>query len=367
MTAPRSSAGAPPRSAGPRQLYFVVPGALEQRTGGYLYDAQMVRGLRALGWQVEVCNLDGDFPGPDEAAQASLEKALKSTPDGSTVVVDGLAMGGFPAPIATHAPRLRLISLLHHPLADETGLTSEERRHFTDSERAALAPCSGVIVTSGFTAERVAEYGVPADRIRAIVPGTEPADPAEGPGPDQPTRLVCVATITRRKGHDVLVAALELVRDLPWTCVVAGSPDLDPTCAREVVARVAAADLQGRIEFVGELDKAALDAVYHSGSIFVLPSHYEGYGMALTEALARGLPVVSTTGGAIPFTVPDDAGVLVPPGDADRLADELRSLLSGPPAQREALAAAARRHAASLPTWKMSVRDFATAIEELAP
>jgi glycosyltransferase involved in cell wall biosynthesis len=346
-------------------MYFVVPGPLDQRTGGYLYDARMVEGLRSTGWQVDVHNLSGAFPGPDEVARASLNEALDSIPDGSTVVIDGLAMGGFPGPIQKHGKRLSIVSLLHHPLADETGLTQEESRRFTESERAALSPCTGVIVTSPFTARGLAKYDVPETHIRAVVPGTEPAAPAVGPGANQPPRLICVGTLTRRKGHDVLMRALEVVRDLPWTCVVAGSPDRDPEYASEVVALAESAGLGDRVEFVGELDSAALDAVYRSGSIFVLASHYEGYGMAFTEALARGIPIVSTTGGAIPFTVPGDAGILVPPGDADRLAVELRSLLSGPPARLESLAAAARRHAATLPTWDESVRAFATAIEEL--
>src|SRR5205814_2296438 len=101
----------------------------------------------------------------------------------------------------------------------------------------------------------------------------------------------------------------------------------------------------------------------------VLPSYYEGYGMALTEALARGLPVVSTTGGAVPFTVPGAAGILLPPGDEAALADALGHLLAGPAgtARRAKLASAAREHALKLPSWDRAAGTFAKAVLELAP
>jgi glycosyltransferase involved in cell wall biosynthesis len=75
--------------------------------------------------------------------------------------------------------------------------------------------------------------------------------------------------------------------------------------------------------------------------------------------------VVSTTGGAIPHTVPRDAALLVPVGDADAFADALRSLLEPGSARRDALAAAARRHAARLPSWATAVERFAAAVDAL--
>jgi glycosyltransferase involved in cell wall biosynthesis len=349
------------------ELHFVVPGPLEQRTGGYLYDARMVHGLRARGWHVRVHNLDGAFPHGDATARRSLEEALAGLDDGALVVVDGLAMGGLPDPICAHGARLRIVSLVHHPLADETGLSEADRRTFTESEREALAPCRGVIVTSTYTAHRLRDYGTGPDRCRAVPPGTEPAALADGPPPGSPPVLLCVATVTPRKGHDVLVTALARVRDLPWRCVCAGSLDRDPAFAADVLGHVQREGLADRIHFVGEHGSDALDALYQESSVFVLASHYEGYGMALAEALARGLPIVSTTGGAIPYTVPADAGVLVPPADPVAFADALRAVLDpDAPSTRERLAAAARTHAGSLPGWPASVHRFEEALLEFA-
>ena len=349
----------------PGELHFVVPGPLSQLTGGYVYDAHVVAGLRGLGWRVHVHNLEGRFPDPDAAACEAMGTLLGSLPHGARVVIDGLAMGGLPAPIEEHADRLRILSLVHHPLAEETGMSAADAIRFRESERRALAPCMGVLVSSQFTARGLGTYGVPARRVRVVVPGTEPARPAVGPEARKPPMLLCVASITPRKGHDVLVDALERVRDLEWTCVCAGSLDRDPPHADSVLRRVAAARLGDRIEFVGEREGDALEALYHGASAFVLASHYEGYGMALADALARGLPVVSTTGGAIPFTVPGEAGILVEPGDAAAFADALRTLLGPDTTTRTRLAAAARRHAATLPSWRQAAEAFALAVDEL--
>jgi glycosyltransferase involved in cell wall biosynthesis len=347
------------------ELHLVVPGPLGQLTGGYVYDARIVAGLRELGWRVQVHNLAGRFPDPDAVARNVMGTTLASLSDGARVVIDGLAMGGLPAPIEAHGGRLRILSLVHHPLAEETGLSAADRTRFAESERRALAPCVGVLVSSAFTARGLEAYGVAEARIRVVVPGTEPARPAVGPGPGEPPTLLCVASVTPRKGHDVLVAALERVRDMSWTCVCAGALDRDPEHAGAVLRRAGAAGLAGRIELVGERAGDPLDELYHRASVFVLASHYEGYGMALAEALARGLPVVSTTGGAIPFTVPADAGILVEPGDAAAFADGLRRLLGPDATLRADLASAARRHAEKLPSWRQATEAFALAVDEL--
>ncbi len=309
-------------------LHLVVPGPLDQRTGGYLYDARMVEGLRRRGWEVVVHALDGAFPDADHRARVALARTLAALPDDARVVVDGLALGGLPGPLRSHAHRLRIVGLVHHPLADETGIEPWLRDRLASTEREALAACTGVVVTSPFTAARLGAYGVAPERVRTVCPGTEAAEAAGGPAPGEPPLLLCVASVTPRKGQDVLMRALGRLRHLPWRCVCAGSLARDPTFADRVREGAVAERIEERVDFVGELDADALAALYHRASLLVLPSHYEGYGMVLSEALARGLPVVSTTGGAIPSTVPDDAAVLVPPGDAAALAGALLPLLA---------------------------------------
>ncbi len=349
------------------ELHVIVPGPLAQRTGGYLYDARIAEGLTALGWAVIVHELEGTFPEGDAVAQSSLAHTLAGISPGAMVVLDGLAMSSLPDPLRAHRDRLQLMAIIHHPLADETGLDAAEYERVARLERESLAQCTGAIVTSGFTAGRLESYGVLASRVRVVQPGTDPAQAAVGPEPGEPPRLLCVGTVSPRKGQDVLVRALAHLPVLPWSCVCAGSLTRAPEFADSLLELTRTRGLEDRIDFPGELGTAQLDALYHSASIFVLATHFEGYGMVLAEALARGLPVLSTTGGAVPDTVPPEAGMLVPPGDERALAVALEEVLSGPEgaARRAELAEGSLRHSRSLPTWSDAALAFERALREL--
>lgn len=347
-------------------LHFAVPGDPATLTGGYLYDRRIVEALRAGGRQVAVHSLSAAFPRPDAAALAHARGVLAAIPPGATVVVDGLALGAMPGVAAQHSPRLDLVALVHHPLADETGLDAARAQRLRRSERRALAAARRVIVTSAATARSLAaDYGVASARIAVVEPGTDPAPLARGSGGDTPA-LLCVASLTPRKGHAVLLDALARLRGRRWRLTCAGSAQRDPATAAALREQARRLGLLERIEFAGELPPAALGALYDRADAFVLASYHEGYGMALAEALARGLPVVSTTAGAIPGTVPPDAGLLVPPGDAAALSVALARLLDDA-TLCAALAAGARAARARLATWDDAAARFAAALAAAVP
>src|SRR5690606_20127722 len=144
----------------------------------------------------------------------------------------------------------------------------------------------------------------------------------------------------------------------------AGDLSRDPATAASIERQIERLRLGTRVSLLGELDGAALARCYERADIFVLPSFFEGYGMALAEALAHGLPIVSTTGGAIPETVPAAAGVLVPPGDDRALARVLARLIDDA-GERARLAAGAVAARAALPTWQAACMKFAAALDGL--
>lgn len=349
---------------GSTDLDFIVPGDPAQRTGGYLYDARIVEALRHLGWTVTVHGLPGRFPDADPTARDALHDTLATLPAGRRVVIDGLALGGLPEVAIEHAGRLALVALVHHPLADERGLDPVLRRCLLASERAALAAVRLAITTSAFTARRLLDFGLRAERIRWVEPGVAPLALAAAEG--EPPQLLCVASLTPRKGQDVLVRALERVRALPWRCTLIGSTHRDPGYAGEVAELVRSLGLQDRIRLSGECADAALRDAYAAADLFVLPSHYEGYGMVVAEAIAAGLPVLATTGGALAGTLPPGAGLAVPPGDVDALAGALGELI-GDRARRLRLRDGARRARAGLRSWPQAGEAFAAALAELAP
>jgi glycosyltransferase involved in cell wall biosynthesis len=317
---------------------------------------------------VSVLEIPGTFPFPSAASRQQAAAMFASLADGTRVVVDGLALGALPDEAAHEAERLRLIALVHHPLADETGLPAEERARLEASERRALEAVRRIVVTSPRTADALDRFGVPAASVAVIEPGTHPAPQARGSigaGPGRaPAELLCVATVVPRKGHDVLIRALAAMPGVPWHLTCVGGLDRDDAWVASVRAQVAASGLEPRITFVGELDRAPLDVRYDAADVFVLPTWYEGYGMAVAEALARGLPVVSTATGAIADLVRADAGLLVPAGDAPALTQALSAIVTDG-ALRARLADGARRARARLRTWDDAAELMAHTIERV--
>ena len=348
--------------AGVPRVAFVVPGSIDTLTGGYSYDRRIIQGLRQRGWHVDLHELASSFPVPSPADLDEAARTLAACPDGSVVVIDGLAFGAMPDVARAEAGRLRLVGLVHHPLADETGLDASTAHALAESERAALIAARVVVVTSPRTAERLAAYDVHADRIAVVEPGTDPAAAARGSGGG--VSMLSVATLTPRKGHDVLLVALARLRHLEWHLTCVGSLDRDPDHVARLRALIDAAGLASRVTLAGEMDATRLAPLYDQADLFVLATRYEGYGMVVAEALAHGLPVVSTATGAIQELLTEGSGVAVPPGDADILHAALNRVIVDP-ATRAAMAAGARRVRDRLPTWERQSARMAEVLERV--
>ena len=347
-----------------RRLAFAVPGDLNIPTGGYTYDRRIIAELRKLGWDINVIDLGNEFPRPSTAADAAAREMLLAVPQGTPLVIDGLAFGVMGIGATRLALRRKLVALVHHPLALETGLTRTEAATFQIMERLALSAAGRVVTTSRTTARvLMSHYRVPERRLIVAPPGTDKAAPARGSGGNGPLALLSVGALVPRKGYDVLIAALATLRELPWRLTIVGDRTRDPATAQRLEADVARLDLAARITLAGVVSDEKLDALYDGADLFVLPSRYEGYGMGFAAAIARGLPVIGTDAGAIPEAVPADAGILVPPDNVPALAAALYRLITDA-GERGRLAAVARTAAAQLPTWTDSAVLFSRALEK---
>jgi glycosyltransferase involved in cell wall biosynthesis len=276
-----------------------------------------------------------------------------------------LAFGVLPEAAHELGERNPLLALVHHPLALETGLSATDAEGFKTSERKALEAARGVVVTSPSTATLLTDdYDVPPDIITVARPGTERGEAAKR-NSDGIVRLLAVGSVVPRKGYDVLIAALAPLAALPWRLTIAGDRTRDEAASAQLDADIASHGLADRIDVLGALPQDRLASLYVGSDLFVLASRFEGYGMAFAEALVHGLPVVGTTAGAVPDTVPPDAGVLVEPNDVKALTRTLRMLIENPK-ERQWFASGALAAGAALPTWEESAKLLAGAIEALA-
>ena len=344
-----------------RSIYFAHPGDLNLKTGGYGYDRKMIAGLRGLGWEVELLGLGEGFPDPSEAVRLEAERVLSEVPDGARLMIDGLAYGVLQGWAAREAVRLKIVALVHHPLALETGLEMVREAHLHASERQALSFARHVIVTSQRTAkELVANFGLLESGLTVALPGTEPGPVSACDG--DPPHILSIGTLIPRKAHHVLIDALKEIEHLAWTATVVGNKQLHPQTTEALERQLQALALNDRVVLAGECKSTR--ALLATADIFALASRYEGYGMVFAEALSQGVPVVACRAGAIPDVVPSDAGILVPVDDRQALAEALQTLVSDK-AFRRRLALGARRAGDALPCWDLTARMISQALEVL--
>ena len=319
------------RASAVSEVHVIVPEGVDdpaRPSGGNTYDRRVCDGLAALGWTVHEQAV---------ADAAALAGAVERIPDGAVVLLDGLIASPAPEALLPHSARLRQVVLVHMPLGHAR-------------EREVLAEAAAVVVTSEWSRRRLdGLYGVSA---HVAEPGVDPADVA--PGSAAGDALLCVAAVTPGKGHDVLLDGLATVSDLAWRCTCVGSLDRDPGFAAEVRGHA----LRDRVRFVGPRTGAELDRAYADADLLVLASHAETYGMVVTEALARGVPVLATDVGGVREALGHGAGLLVPPGDPAAFGAALRAWL-GDAELRARLRRAARERRASLRGWPETTADLA--------
>jgi glycosyltransferase involved in cell wall biosynthesis len=341
-------------------LHVVLPGDIDdpaRPSGGNVYDRRICSGLTAAGWSVVENGVPGHWPWAAVSARAQLAEVLARIPDGHLVLIDGLVASAAPEAVIPEAGRLRVVVLLHMPL----GRSSQQGR---PRERAVLSTVAAVVTTSRWTREWVLDhYGLDASRVHVAPPGTAPAPPA--PGTTSGGELVAVGAVTPGKGYAVLLDALAEVADLPWLCTCVGALDLDPGFVRRLRDQAERAGLARRVGLVGPRTGAALDATYAHADLLVHASRSETFGMVVTEALARGIPVVASDVGGVPEAVGASPrpGMLIPPGDAGALAAALRCWLQDA-GLRDSLRQAARERRQTLPGWDVTAELLSAALTE---
>jgi glycosyltransferase involved in cell wall biosynthesis len=336
-------------------VHFVVPSGIAdpaRPSGGNAYDRRLRDGLTADGWTVRVHEVS--------APAADLTASLARIPDGSVVLLDGLVALPAPEVVVPESRRLRPVVLVHMPLGQDAP---------DDREGTVLSAAAAVVTTSEWARGLLLErYSLPADRVHVAEPGVEPAAPA--PGTADGGSLLSVAAVIPGKGHDVLVDALATLNGRRWQCLCVGTVERDPAFVASLRRRACEDGMTGRLSFSGALPEEDLARSYSAADLLVLPSRSETYGMVVTEALARGLPVVAAEVGGVPEAMGHGAdgtrpGVLVPPEDPAALGDTLRAWLEDADL-RERLRQAAHERRRSLTDWASTTSAVADILARAA-
>jgi glycosyltransferase involved in cell wall biosynthesis len=339
---------------------LMVPAPFDTISGGYLYDRRMVDCLRAAGYAVRVVELPGRFPDPDQTAIDAAHAAWADLDAGSVPLIDGLALPAFAALAPAMAPR-EAVGLIHHPVSQETGLSADLAQRLGTLEMALFAAMPRLVTTSEQTADRLAaDFKLDRARITAIVPGMEDLPRSAGSSGDG-CAILSVGTLIPRKGHDVLLRSLSRLFDLDWHLTIVGGGDRDPVHANGLPALAEDLRISRQVTFAGEMAPDAMETLWLEADLFALTSWYEGYGMALAEALRRGLPVAVTATGVAPALVPPGAGAICAPGDVEQLSKALRRLIFDAALRRD-MAQVAWEAGRVLPSWEEQAQRLAAVL-----
>lgn len=329
-------------------IAFAVPGTLATQTGGTFYDRRLFESLAALGHNMMAVFLPESFPVPSEENLDETFSLLRRIPDDYTVIVDGLAYGALPDDRVAELKH-KIIALVHHPLAEETGIDAALAAKLRDQETKNLKLASHIIVPSQHTSDILqAKYGVPLGSITVLQPGIDRTLTVIGKT-SSPPLLLSVGLLHPRKGHDVLLRALATLTDLRWRTVIAGTP-WDARYVEELRDLISRLHLGERVELAGLVTNEKRNNLYRQATVFALATRYEGYGIVFNEAMLHGLPIVSCSTGAVPDTVPNNVGILVEPDDHTAFAAALRSILKDDVLRLE-MAARSRAVGKALPSW----------------
>ena len=343
-----------------RCVAYAEPADYDRATGGYVYNTRIVERLEHLGWQVERMRLPVIFPQPTPETLARTTALIAAVPSGTPVLIDQVCLSRLLGIAARERERIRWVEIFHHPMVADLAPDDPARDTIAGNEREALALARLVIATSHATARWLGEHGIARQRLVTARPGLDRFTPRSGPGAPGPLRLLSVGAVVPRKDYIRLIGALAHVAEQPdWRLDIVGNPDRDPAYAAKVRAMIDQCGLAARITLRGRLEDADLAELWAGADVYVAASRHEGYGMAVAEAVGRGIPIVTTAAGAVAEWLSPDCAMILPDGGG--LAEAIAQILADP-VRRQGMGRAATAVARGMSTWDESAEIVSRAL-----
>ncbi len=334
------------------RIAFITVGDTKRLTGGYLYNARIIEGLRELGVEVEEIVASGAAPEEQAAAAPGFDLDPRRF---DVVVVDALARIACAPHLDVWREKTPVVAMVH----ELPGIASPEFAEREQRFEGPLLRSDRLVSVSNHGKSILENLGVSARRISVVPPGTDHLINEGMRNPrreDETVRALCVAQWIPRKGILELVRAWNSRERPDARLMLIGETDADRQYAAAVRSAIAEAP-GSSITVTGPVDDEELLRAYAEADFFALPSRYEGYGLVYAEALTSGLPVVACRVGPVPELVGEDAAFLVPVGDTGALCGALDRLTLDA-SLRAWMSEAARRRARTLPRWDEAVSGF---------
>ena len=281
--------------------------------------------------------------------------------------------------------KMPVVATIHHPLPIDRQADLEQASGFRQRWR--IRKFYSFIGMQGFVARRLDRvvtvsqssakdtnrfFGVRPDKMRVVYNGidTEIYGMKEDASHNRTGLIMVGNTDDRKKGVLYLLQALQLLRGDGIKLTIVDDAERHssyiedvgplPSYGSKLVRKL---NLDSMVQFTGRLTREELALHYSAAQIAVVPSLYEGFGLPAAEAMACGVPVISTTGGALPEVV-GDTGILVPPRNADALAAAIKQLLTDKQAQQR-MSEAGRRRVKERFSWEQAARKTLQVYQEV--
>ena len=343
------------------QLHLLIPGDINTLTGGYIYNKRMVNGLLEMGHNVQVYSLAVDFPFPSPESTQQFVNIINAIPKCETIIIDSLAFGAIPELLRKIKPNHPIVALIHMPLSIRNEFTAAQRKRLSIREKEAFSYADLILVTSPFTMNLLKGMGIDPVNIIVVLPGVEVLS-HKNKYALFPRKLITVSNFTRNKGHLLLVDALKELKYLNWTLDCYGNTNFDPEYVDTLSRLIDFNNLTDRIFLHAPITGNDLSQVYVNSDLLIHPSEFETYGMVLTEAMAHGIPVIASAGGAITQTVPASIGVFFKENDTYSLQQTIKDLLLNLNKYHN-LCKQASNYINQAQAWEKSIKEFEKALK----